>query len=85
MADFEKIARESPSDEEALYELHEHGANALQAIKSLIAGRGVSHADAKLKLIESPAWHLEAEKAKNLHHQVDAVLRECDENDIDSD
>ena len=85
MADFEKIARESRSDEEALNELHEHGADAIQAIKSLIVGRGISHVDAKLKLIESPAWHVEAEKAKNLHHQVDAGLRECDEDDIDSD
>ena len=85
MADFEKIARESLSDEEALHELHEHGADAIQAIKSLIAGRGVSHADAKLKPLESPVWHVEAEKAKNLHHQVDTVLREYDEDDIDSD
>jgi len=85
VTDFEGIARNSCSDEEALHRLHEHGASSVRAIVSLVEGRGLPIAEAKIKLIESPAWRVEAASAKNLHDQIDTVLREYGEGKLDSD
>ena len=74
VTDFEEIARKSCSDEEALHKLQQHGASAVQAIVSLVEGRGLPIAEAKAKLVQSQAWCVEAASAKKLHDQIDTVL-----------
>ena len=75
---FEAIARESASDDDALVAMRDAGANAVQAIKSLMIGRGISHLEAKTKLIESPAWGEFAESHLQLHEQLDELEEEID-------
>lgn len=79
MNKFEEIARQSESTEAALVALHEFGATAIEAIKAIKNGRGISHADCKIKLIESPAWKVEAAAAANLHKDIDKLSDSFDD------
>ena len=76
MHDLVQIARASASDELALAKLHALNVSPVRAIKALIDGRGLSLKQAKEKLMKSSAWKVEAEKANNLHDQIDAFFDE---------
>ena len=76
MHDLVQIARASTSDELALAKLHALNVSPVRAIKALMDGRGLSLKQAKEKLMKSSAWKVEAEKANNLHDQIDAFFYE---------
>ncbi|MEQ8854042.1 hypothetical protein [Gimesia sp.] len=76
---YEQIARESSSTEVALEKLHRAGAGPIEAIKALCSGRGLSLADAKERLQQSPAWSTEARNAEFLH---EALWKALDEQDL---
>lgn len=74
MNKFAKIAEQSESHEAALIALHEAGASPIEAIKSLMDGRGLSLADGKSKLGESPVWKSETAAADQLHEEIVDML-----------
>ncbi|QDT89096.1 hypothetical protein [Gimesia algae] len=71
---YEQIARESSSTEAALQKLHRVGAGPIEAIKALRAGRGLSLAEAKELLHQSPAWSTEARNAELFHEGLFEAL-----------
>ena len=79
MKTFEEIARQSGSTEEALTALHDAGATPINAIKAIRSERNLSLADAKTKLMESPAWHEAAESNMRLHEQLDELEKEMEQ------
>lgn len=79
---YEQIARESSSTEAALEKLHRAGAGPIEAIKALRAERGLSLAQAKEQLQNSPAWSKEARNAELLHDTLWKALDEQDQQEI---
>lgn len=67
---YEQIARESSSTEVALEKLHRAGAGPIEAIKALRTGRGLTLAEAKQRLHQSPTWSTEARNAELLHEAI---------------
>lgn len=67
---YEQIAREGSSTEVALEKLHRAGAGPIEAIKALRAGRGLTLAEAKQRLHQSPAWSTEVRNAELLHEAL---------------
>ncbi|WP_417378283.1 hypothetical protein [Gimesia sp.] len=82
---YEQIARESSSTEAALEKLQRAGAGPIEAIKALRAGRGLSLAEAKERLHQSPAWSTEARNAELLHEALWKALGDQDQQDTGGD
>ncbi|MCR9229609.1 MAG: hypothetical protein NXI29_01190 [bacterium] len=82
---YEQIARESSSTEVALEKLHRAGAGPIEAIKALRAGRGLTLAEAKQRLHQSPAWSTEVRNAELLHEALWEALDEEDLQETEGD
>ena len=82
---YEQIARESSSTAVALEKLHHAGAGPIEAIKALRAGRGLTLAEAKQRLHQSPAWSTEARNAEVLHEALWEALDEQDLQETEGD
>ena len=66
----EKSIDSSLSAEDLLVQLHEAGASPVDAIRTLMAGKKMSLADAKAMLSRSPSWQTENAIADALHNEV---------------